>query len=66
MSINYPSTGLCFRLGRSVRRVSGLETVPRLLYTGGVSYSVGGAAVPPTLSSATPTVWLATSIFNGF
>ena len=33
---------------------------------GGVSYTVGGAAAPPTLSSATPTVWLATPIFNGF
>ena len=37
-----------------------------LIATGGVSYSVGGAAAPPTLSSATPTVWLATPIFNGF
>ena len=27
---------------------------------GGVSYTVGGAAAPPTLSFATPTVWLAT------
>ena len=34
--------------------------------TGGVSYTVGGAAAPLTLSSATPTIWLATPIFNGF
>ena len=27
--------------------------------TGGVSYTVGGAAAPPTLSLATPTSWLA-------
>ena len=30
--------------------------------TGRVSYSVGGAA----LASATPTLWLATPIFDGF
>ena len=34
--------------------------------TGGVSYSVGGAAAPPTLISATPTSWLATPIFDRF
>ena len=37
-----------------------------IVFTGGVSYTVGGAAAPLTLSSATPTVWLATLIFNGF
>ena len=34
--------------------------------TGGVSYTVGGADAPPTLSSATPTLWLGTPIFNEF
>ena len=42
-----------------------LEIGP-VVCTGGVSYTVGGAVAPPTLSSATPTVWLATPIFNGF
>ena len=31
---------------------------------GGVSYSVGGAAAPPTWAAATPTSWLATLIFD--
>ena len=34
--------------------------------TGGVSYSVGGAAAPPTLASATPTSWPATPLFYRF
>ena len=32
--------------------------------TGGVSYSVGGAATPPTSTSVTPTLWPATPIFE--
>ena len=46
--------------------VSSLLVRYSAMATGGVSYTVGGAAAPPTLSSATPTVWLATPIFNGF
>ena len=34
--------------------------------TGGVSYSVGGAAAPQTLAFSTPNLWLATPIFDGF
>ena len=34
--------------------------------TGGVPYSDGGAAVPPTLAFASPTSWLATPIFDIF
>ena len=36
------------------------------LATGGVSYSVGGAAAPPTLLFATPTSKLATPTFDRF
>ena len=34
--------------------------------TGGVSYTVGGAAAPPTLSSAPPTFRVVTSSFVSF
>ena len=38
----------------------------RAVSTGGVSYTVGGAAAPPTLSFATPTLCSATPTFGRF
>ena len=54
---------LCY--GLSMKKMTSYSNTPSAP-TGGVSYTVGGAAAPPTLSSATPTEWLATPIFNGF
>ena len=47
-------------------RTDRLTALFRPPVTGAVSYSVGGAAAPPTFASATPTLWLATPILMDF
>ena len=55
----------CFRRrSRRISRYRSSLTPP--VSTGGVSYSVSGAAAPPTSTSATPTSLFATPIFGRF
>ena len=53
------ATPLHGRRPQNIQCGEGLIWDVRLNTTGGVSYSVGGAAAPPTLAFATPTSWLA-------